>query len=152
MRIKDPAFIAARNGWRNHTNEAVRDRLLAMADQAALTVLGGLRAGDTKLAMALLKVLGAAAPVPNGPATADEALRTLGRQELQEQEQAYDSRIALREGGRRLAQRIKSDEIWDKALSDPARQAARNAEIKAEFEHLMDDEDDEDEDDDDSED
>ncbi|MDB5305684.1 MAG: hypothetical protein JWM97_3233 [Phycisphaerales bacterium] len=123
-----------------------------MADQAALTVLGGLRAGDTKLAMALLKVLGAAAPVPNGPATADEALRTLGRQELQEQ--AYDSRIALREDGRRPAERIKSDEIWDKALSDPARQAARNAEIKAEFEHLMDDvdEDDEDEDDDDSED
>jgi hypothetical protein len=145
-RTKDPAFIAALNAWRGQTNDAVRDRLLAMSDQAALTILGGLRAGDTKLAMALLKLLGAAAPVQIGPATADQAQRILGREDLQEQEQAYDSSRALRADGRRLAERIKSNELWDKMLADPAYQAKRNAEAMAEVERLMDEEDDEDED------
>jgi hypothetical protein len=154
-RTKDPAFIAALNAWRNQTNDAVRDRLLAMSDQAALTILGGLRAGDTKLAMALLKLLGTAAPAPLGPTTADEAQRILGREDLQEQEQAYNSSRALRADSRELADRIKANEIWDKTLADPAYQAQRHAEAKAEVERLMaeeDDEDDEDEEDDDEED
>ena len=147
-RTKDPAFIAALNAWRSQTNVAIRDRLLAMSDQAALTLLGGLRAGDTKLALALFKLLGTAAPVPIGPTTADEAQRILGRKELEEQKEAYESRCALEDGSRRLAQSIRWNQSFQESLAESAsRQPQRNAESKAKLPRLVNEEDDEEEDD-----
>ncbi|MDB5305458.1 MAG: hypothetical protein JWM97_3007, partial [Phycisphaerales bacterium] len=148
-RTKDPAFIAALNAWRSQTNNLVRDRLLAMTDQAAHVILGGLRTGDTKLALALLKLLGTTASVPLGPTTADKAQRLLGREELEEEEIAYNSGRDLRANRRKLAERIKSEDAWEKLQADPAYQAKRLAEHRAEAQRQNDEDDDEDDDDDD---
>ncbi|HWE93296.1 MAG TPA: hypothetical protein VG269_04920 [Tepidisphaeraceae bacterium] len=136
-RTKDPAFIAALNAWRSQTNNLVRDRLLAMTDQAAHVLLGGLRAGDTKLALSLFKLLGTAAPNPLGPTTADEAQLILGREELQEREKVYTASRDLEGGNLRFAQKIKSNEAWDKQEADPVYQASLRAGLRSEIQSLM---------------
>ncbi|HWE97194.1 MAG TPA: hypothetical protein VG269_24760 [Tepidisphaeraceae bacterium] len=83
-RTKDPAFIAALNAWRNQANTAVRDRLLAMADQAAMTIFGAMRKGDAKTAMTLLKGLGAIAPTPQGPTAVPAVRQDLDREECKQ--------------------------------------------------------------------
>ncbi|MDB5175080.1 MAG: Helix-turn-helix of insertion element transposase [Phycisphaerales bacterium] len=101
-RKHDPAFVAALNAWRNQAQDAVRDRLLAMADQAAMTIFGAMRKGDAKMAMTLLKGLGSLSPATRGPESADAARRELDRDEWDEYIKVQEQRVALRAANDRL--------------------------------------------------
>jgi hypothetical protein len=101
-RTKDPVFIAAVNAWRNQAHDAVRDRLVAMADQAAMTILGAMRKGDAKMAMALLKGLGSLSPATRGPESPEAARRELDRGEWDQYVKVQQQRVALRDANDRL--------------------------------------------------
>lgn len=58
----EPHFVAMLNTWRNHTMEAARAQLLALAEQATATVARAIQKGDVRVAMALLKGLGILSP------------------------------------------------------------------------------------------
>jgi AcrR family transcriptional regulator len=95
-RTKDPAFIAAVNAWRGQAQDAVRDRLLAMADEAAMAVFAAIRNGDAKMGMTLLKCLGAASPISRGPTTIDSARQDMDRQEWEQSVEIEKRRLYAR--------------------------------------------------------
>ncbi|MDB5357619.1 MAG: Helix-turn-helix of insertion element transposase [Phycisphaerales bacterium] len=95
-RTKDPAFIAAVNAWRGQAQDAVRDRLLAMADEAAMAVFAAIRNGDAKMAMTLLKSLGAVSPTSRGPTTVDSARQDMDRQEWEQSVEIDKRRLEAR--------------------------------------------------------
>jgi hypothetical protein len=95
-RTKDPAFIAAVNAWRGQAQDAVRDRLLAMADEAAMAVFAAIRNGDAKMGMTLLKCLGAASPISRGPTTIDSARQDMDRQDWEQSVEIDKRRLDAR--------------------------------------------------------
>ena len=95
-RTKDPAFIAAVNAWRGQAHDAVRDRLLAMADEAAIAVFAAIRNGDARMAMTLLKGLGAVSPASRGPTTINTARQDMDRQEWEQSVEMDKRRLEAR--------------------------------------------------------
>ena len=80
---RDPAFIAAYNGWRADLARSTRARLLALSDNAVKAITAAVEKGDAHLAFKVLKSLAILTPEPPGsdnPAVVEGQI-TLGERE-----------------------------------------------------------------------